>query len=730
MVGKIHASGLEIAGDKEHGTGDDGHERHNETQNGLQCVLSRQITPDATCNFLAAAVNLTIRPLTPFIVVLDTHGIKLTIDMRASTSTVVSKNDSRRRVVQHRILRFMKRPRIERDTTLQRRNDDHDATQLEPRDSLDGRSTPDRLAVRVDTFESVETKRNVPTLVQLCPNISIYAHVQLVTNRFVVVCFLHRIGYDHPLPANGPERSLTTSSYRVLLSTIQFGQYTTHAHTLTFLANLFLHVMWKRCVLATCGSLLACSHGALEAFDAQAQTIVDGLSLTQVLGQMTQLDLSTVMNKRTGELDEAAVRAFAKLGVGSYLNTYWHDDDPALNHTTFGYTATEFRALIERIQRITMEENGGHPMVYGIDSIHGASYVVGAVLFPHQINCGASFNPALVYEMGRVTARDTAAAGIPWIFGPILDIAQNALWARTYETFGEDPYLASVLGAAYIRGLQSSNHTAACMKHFLGYSKTPTGHDRDNVVVSDFDLLNTFLPPFQAAIEAGALSTMENYISLNGKPVIASARIMNELLRSDLAFDGVAVTDWNEMYNLHDFHRVATSRDQAVALSLRETSIDMSMVPLDAQFIDYGLQLVHASPEQEKRLRDSAKRVVKMKLALGLYSNPVPGKDKVARVGNAQDRDVALNLARESIVLLENQDSVLPLAKTASNKNIIARRASPDNLGSAPILSTTSGKRSPVSACSRAFRRRNGSCTVNEATLVLVVGYAEVAKAK
>ncbi|KAE9343611.1 hypothetical protein PF008_g9605 [Phytophthora fragariae] len=309
-----------------------------------------------------------------------------------------------------------------------------------------------------------------------------------------------------------------------------------------------------------------------DPYDARAQAIVDGFTTAQVIGQMTQVDISTVMNPDDNTLNEDNVRAYAQQYVGSYLNTIW--DEPLGDK--YGWNATEWRGIVSRIQEITMEENGGHPIIYGLDSVHGANYVSGAVLFGQQINSGASFNPDLVHKAGRITARDTQAAGIPWVFGPILEISQNPLWSRTYETFSEDPYLVAVMGEALVRGLQSYNQTAACMKHFIGYSKTPTGHDRDNVIMADFDLLNYFLPPFKAAIEAGAMSTMENYISINGDPVIANPRILNDLLRSDLGFDGLLVSDWAEINNLKDWHRVAETYEDAVRLSLTHTSLDMN----------------------------------------------------------------------------------------------------------------------------------------------------------
>ncbi|KAL4152368.1 hypothetical protein PRNP1_009299 [Phytophthora ramorum] len=436
--------------------------------------------------------------------------------------------------------------------------------------------------------------------------------------------------------------------------------------------------MWTSWVAASSLAAAAAFSGTVMADDAalevRAQAIVDSFTTAQVIGQMTQVDISTVINPEDNSLNEDFVRAYAQQYVGSYLNTIW--DEPLGDK--YGWTATEWRAVVSRIQEISMEENGGHPIIYGLDSVHGANYVTGAVIFGQQINSGASFNPDLVYKAGQITARDTQAAGIPWVFGPILEISQNPLWSRTYETFSEDPHLVTVMGEAIIRGLQSYNQTAACMKHFIGYSKTPSGHDRDNVIMDDFDLLNYFLPPFKAAMDAGAMSTMENYISINGEPVIASSRILNDLLRSDLGFDGLLVSDWAEINNLKDWHRVAETYEDAVRLSLTHTSLDMSMVPNDTAFINYTENMLEGYPQYETRLRESAKRIIKTKLQLGLYENHMPGAEFEFQVGNDEDKAVALDLARESIVLLKNNESVLPLAKEAS---VFLTGHSADNVG-------------------------------------------------
>lgn len=407
------------------------------------------------------------------------------------------------------------------------------------------------------------------------------------------------------------------------------------------------------------------------------------MSLNEMIGQMTQLDISTIITSdRT--LNESAVREHARLKIGSYLNTptiseiETAESASASTSTSYGFNATEWRKLITRVQEIFMAESGGHPMLYGIDSVHGAVYVQGATIFGQQINAAATFNPELVFEMGKITGQDTEAAGIPWVFSPILEIAQNPLWSRTYETFGEDPYLVSAMADAIIRGLQSNNQTAACMKHIIGYSKTATGHDRASVTISDFDLLNYFAPPFLAAIKAGAKTAMESYIAINGVPVVANTKIMRDLVRHDMQFDGLIVSDWAEIFNLHDWHHVAKDHQDAVRQAMTKTPLDMSMVPYNVSFIGMAKQVVADHPHLYERVKSSARRILQLKHDLGLYERPVPGLTSSHVVGDEGARQVALHIARESVVLLKNANQVLPLKNKAM---VFLTGPSADNIG-------------------------------------------------
>ncbi|KAE9360643.1 Lysosomal beta glucosidase [Phytophthora rubi] len=422
--------------------------------------------------------------------------------------------------------------------------------------------------------------------------------------------------------------------------------------------------MFKTWLSVLCCTALGLAVGATTSdFDAQAEAIVANFTTQQVLGQMAQIPIYMFMNA-DNTLNETLLRDYAKLKIGSYNLIPFND---AANDITgeYGWTAPAWRQVITRIQEIVMEENDGVPMIYALDSVRGANHVMNTTMFGAQINAGASFNPDLVYEQALITAQDTRAAGISWIMGPVLEISHNPLWPRTFETFGEDPYLVTVMAETVTRGLQSNNQTAACLKHFVAYSRTPTGHDQDGVTISDYDLLNYFLPPFKRSMEAGALSTMENYISVNGVPTIASHRILQVLLREDIGFDGVALSDFGEISMMNTFHRVARDSNEAVRFSYTHTGIDVAMGS-DTAYLNGTTLLVEESPEFLDRMKETAKRVIKMKLKLGLFDNPVPGADDVAKVHNEGDIATALELARESIVLLQNNDSTLPISSSSS----------------------------------------------------------------
>src|SRR5207253_5422340 len=202
------------------------------------------------------------------------------------------------------------------------------------------------------------------------------------------------------------------------------------------------------------------------------------------------------------------------------------------------------------------------PVLYGIDSIHGANYVRGSTLHPQEIGMAATWNPELMRRLGEVTGMETRAAGIPWTFSPVLDLGRQPLWPRFYETFGEDPYLAKVMGAAFVRGVEgddvsASTHVATSLKHYMGYSFPLDGRDRTPAWIPENYLREYFLPTFAAAVATGARTVMVNSAEINGVPGHINKHLLTDVLKNELKFDGFIVTDWEDIRKLVTQWRVA-----------------------------------------------------------------------------------------------------------------------------------------------------------------------------
>jgi beta-glucosidase len=402
--------------------------------------------------------------------------------------------------------------------------------------------------------------------------------------------------------------------------------------------------------------------------DDDIRSIVASMTIEEKVGQMTQLNLDVVCVGEVYKLSEPHRIDAAKLRkalvdyhVGSILNCGGH-----------AYPREQWLEIIGEIQRVaTQETRLKIPVLYGIDAIHGANYVQGSTLFPQQLAQAATFNTALAKQAAEITAYETRAAGIPWNFSPVLDCGRNPLWSRFFETYGEDPLVCSRFGEAAVLGYQgdqsseviSSNHVAACMKHFLGYSGMRTGKDRTPAYIPEIQLRELYLPSFRKAIEAGALTVMINSGEINGVPVHADKRILVDLLRNELKFEGLAVTDWEDIIKLHLNHKVAPTLKEAVRMAV-DAGIDMAMVPNDYNFTTLLIELVKEGKIQESRLDVSVTRILRIKKKLGILSKVnVPALTDYPMFGSAEYAATAKNAAAEAITLLENKNQLLPLAK-------------------------------------------------------------------
>lgn len=420
-----------------------------------------------------------------------------------------------------------------------------------------------------------------------------------------------------------------------------------------------------RTIITGCSFLLFYTISAQSILDEQVEKRLKTLTLEEKVGQMSQIDLSVLAVGKICEvadpirLDTAKLRlAFRRYKVGSVLNC------------GCGFHALSRKRWLELIDSIqeanTRYTAHGIPVLYGIDAIHGANYTLGSTLFPQQIGQAATWNPDLVKAAAQITAYETRASGIPWNFSPVLDIGRQPLWSRFFETYGEDVCLAKKMTNACITGYQGNNfgneQVAACMKHFLGYSYPLSGKDRTPVWIGERELRAYFLPTFQEAILLKAKTLMINSGELNGVPVHASYPILTTLLRNELGFEGVAVTDWEDVYKLHTTHKVAETLRDAVKMAVM-AGIDMSMTPNDFQFNELLLDLVKSGEIPESRLDMSVRRILKLKMDLGLENMvntkmqagyPLFGSDSFTRV--------AYNAVAESITLLKNDGDVLPLS--------------------------------------------------------------------
>ena len=385
------------------------------------------------------------------------------------------------------------------------------------------------------------------------------------------------------------------------------------------------------------------------------------MTLEEKVGQMTQLTIAMVVSGRDQDvkIDPAKLeKAIVKYGVGSILNV----SDQAL-------TLDRWHEIIGQIQEAaTKKTRLGIPMIYGIDSIHGANYVQGATLFPQEIGMAATFNPALMQRASEIAAIETRAAGIPWSFSPVLDLGRSPLWPRFWETFGEDPYLAKVMGVAFVRGLEgtdvsSSNSVASSLKHYMGYSFPLTGRDRTPAWIPENYLREYFLPPFDAAVKAGARTIMINSGEINGVPGHVNHHILTQILRNELGFKGFVVSDWEDIKKLVTTWRIAATEKEATRLAVM-AGIDMSMVPLDYSFADHLIALVKEGAVPQSRIDEAVRRILRVKFEIGLFEKPMPDPALKAKFALPEYREVSLQAARESITLLKNANNILPLAKT------------------------------------------------------------------
>lgn len=405
--------------------------------------------------------------------------------------------------------------------------------------------------------------------------------------------------------------------------------------------------------------------------DLQKEQYIDNLlknmSIAEKAGQMTQLSIDMLSMgepyslKEPHQFDKDKLKeVLIDLKVGSILNAGGH-----------AYTVERWHQIMDTIQHFANDLGQSDiPVLYGIDAIHGTTYTLGGTLFPQQLGQASSWNTELAKTCGQVTAYETRASGIPWTFAPVLDIGRDARWPRLWETFGEDTYLASALGVSFIEGCQGDNiagqhNIASCMKHFLGYSFPVNGRDRTTSVIAERQLRTFFIPTFQAAINAGAKTIMINSGDVNGIPVHSNDKILKDLLRDELGFKGVALTDWQDIEYLVSRHRIAKDYKDAIKIAIN-AGIDLAMVPMDTKFTILLTELINEGEVSQSRVDEAVKRILALKMDLGLFENYNYYEGKYDLFGSQEHIAKAKKAADESVILLKNANDILPLSMTSS----------------------------------------------------------------
>ena len=399
----------------------------------------------------------------------------------------------------------------------------------------------------------------------------------------------------------------------------------------------------------------------------KVDALIARMNLDEKIGQMTQVDHDAI---------KLNIKDIGRFYLGSILcggNSEPEDITPA-----------GWASLYDKFQNVALKTRLQIPIIWGIDAVHGHNNVDGATIFPHNIALGATRNPKLVEQVAAVTAAEIKGTGMQWNFAPCVAVARNEKWGRTYESFGENPDLVKSLGIAYVKGMQgndlSDNTSAlACVKHYLGDGGTTNGKDQGNTEVDEETLRKIHLPGYVAAIKAGAKSIMPSYSSWNGVKMHGNKYLLTDVLKGELGFKGFLVSDWAAIDQLDGNYKAAIEKSINAGL-------DMAMIPNApgqknnyVEFITFLKELVNEGKVPVSRIDDAVRRILTVKFEMGVFENPLTEKNLTSKIGSKENREVARDAVRQSLVLLKNENNILPLSKEMKRIHITGKSA--DDIG-------------------------------------------------
>jgi beta-glucosidase len=348
-------------------------------------------------------------------------------------------------------------------------------------------------------------------------------------------------------------------------------------------------------------------------------------------------------------------------------------------------TAKGWADMVDEFQEYALQTRLGIPILYGVDAVHGHNNVEGAVIFPHNIGMGATRDADLLRRVGEVTAVEMAATGIHWNYAPCVTVPQDIRWGRTYEGYSEDTELVSLLGSAYLQGLQGDDlanplTALATPKHFVGdggttWGSSTSGYQIDQGVseVDEATLRAIHLPPYVEAIKSGAMSIMVSFSSWGGMKMHAQKYMISDVLKGELGFEGFVVSDWAGI------DQISSNYYEAVVTSIN-AGVDMNMVPYnDDLFIRTLTSAVEKGDVPTERIDDAVRRILRVKFELGLFEHPFSDPALLEQVGSEAHRELAQETVSKSLVLLKNDHNALPIVKDTSLIFVAGEAA--DNIG-------------------------------------------------
>ncbi|WP_439102234.1 glycoside hydrolase family 3 protein [Congregibacter sp.] len=385
------------------------------------------------------------------------------------------------------------------------------------------------------------------------------------------------------------------------------------------------------------------------ALEAKVEQLLAAMNLDQKIGQMTQPERMACTAQDVKEFHIGSVLSGGGSCPGANLPADWVDMNDA-------YWMASMEAD---------EEHLAIPLLYGVDAIHGHGNVRGATVFPHNIGLGATRDPDLIQRVAQATAREILATGVDWTFAPTLAVARNIHWGRTYESYSEDPVLVGSYAAPFVQGMQGNlgeDGVVACVKHWVGDGGTTHGIDQGETTATRDELLTTHIAPYRPAIDAGVLTVMASFNSWNGDKCHGHRQLITEVLKGELGFEGFVISDWDGIDYL------SKSYYDAVGMSVN-AGIDMFMVSVDwQQFIRHLRTHVEKGSVPLSRIDDAVRRILRVKFAFGLFDKPRPSERHWSNhpgFGGAEQRKLAREAVRKSLVLLKNSNAALPIERSA-----------------------------------------------------------------